>query len=100
MRAKEYYAKYHDRIIAEASGDEAKVLHELMVEMSEETKDLIGRRNIKDVRALGAVIKESNDKWNALVRLFEKEHGASPLKVDGFKSFWLDRMPHLGMVMK
>ncbi len=100
MRAKEYYQKYHDRIIAEAAGDDGKVLHELVVEMSEETKELIERRNIKDARALGAVIAEGNEKWNALVRLFEKEHGASPLKKDGYKNFWLNQMPQLKEVVK
>ncbi len=38
---------------------------------------------------------ELNQKWNTLMKLFEKEFGFPLLKENGFISFWETRIPEL-----
>jgi len=36
-----------------------------------------------------------NDKWNAVVNLIESDYGESPIVKDGYKNFWVAKIPEL-----
>lgn len=42
-----------------------------------------------------SIIKEMNDKWNAIVRLLEREYGQSSIIRDGYKRVWIAQIPEL-----
>lgn len=90
MKAKEYIEKYKT---AFESGDNetiTKAGNDLMFEFSKEAENIMKSRGVKRDSAALAVLKEQNTKWNAVAKVF---YGI--LKHDGFKLFWMDRMPVL-----
>ena len=86
MKAKEYYEKYGDKIYEEwAAGNESPAVNELFREMFHEIYYTLKKRHAKTNTAVMAVIDEQNQKWNAIIRLYEKDGKWSPLIPDGFK---------------
>lgn len=87
MKATEYFAKYDD-ILTKEMGDksigESSGLTQLAQEFMAEAGELAETRHIRKASSLGSLLKEQNDKWNKLVRLFTLQHGFSPIKTDGF----------------
>jgi hypothetical protein len=47
-------------------------------------KEIMKTRNVQFDRGVMGIIREQNDKWNALRNLFIKKYGASPITHDGF----------------
>ena len=94
MKAKEYFEKYEDLLI-HATNDQAykDSSFNVFMDFSKESTDVIESRKAKKNTAVIAVMKEQNDKWNSLCRLFEKKYGFSPLIKDGFKTFWNRKIP-------
>lgn len=92
-KAKEYYELYKVALMNEERATQA--LSNLIKEFNDEVVELQKIRHVKFDRGLMPILKETNQKWNAIVQLFEKEYGASPIKPDGFKIFWLNNMPEL-----
>ncbi|MFA7157470.1 MAG: hypothetical protein WC123_07265 [Bacilli bacterium] len=82
LKAKDYFEKYKETITTE------KGLQDLLTEMSTEVADIGKQRNIKTDAGLTSILREMNQKWNSLARMFEKEFNMSILKMDGFKSLW------------
>ena len=93
MKAKEYFAKYE----ADALNEETclKAITGILRELSDEVEPLCKSRHADTNAALAGVLKEINQKWNAISSLFEKKYGASPLKRNGFLEFWKDRIPDI-----
>ena len=89
MKAIEYYEKYRTTI------DTKKGIKELMIEMNNEAKELIKKRNAVTDNAGRSIIKELNQKWNALARIFEKAMGEPILVEDGFLASWKRKIPEL-----
>ena len=93
MKAKDYFEKYkeplHQAADKEARG---KIVIEIFIEMSAEGSQLGKTRNIQREEALMAIIEEMNGKWNALVRLVEKEFGAGVLVRDVFRKVWTEQL--------
>lgn len=89
MNAKEYFEKYHNGLFEEYQSGEKKYLSNLLKEMLLEVSDILKKRKIQFDRAAIAVVKEQNDKWNALANLLEKKYGVVILKRDGFKK-WME----------
>lgn len=120
MKARDYYEKYHKKImldsceinkIAEEAGSkEAAVeeinkrirsgMAELLDAMNQEVKELCEKRKCKFDSAVASVIKEMNDKWNALIPLFEQGHGECFLERNGYAKFWIKRLPGLSEYIK
>lgn len=94
MRAVEYFNKYETRLIKN-DDDGLKAIGELMYELIIEAKTLSDARNVKTTGGSVAVLKELNNKWNAICNLFEKKYGVSPIIRDGYKKYWLKEMPIL-----
>lgn len=92
MKAKDYFEKYEERIL---NGD-TQDISDLFIEMTKESQEIIKRRNCKSNSAAAGVVREMNDKWNAIVAMFEKKyHGLSPLRRDGFKNYFLREIPEM-----
>lgn len=93
MKAKEYFEKY-DTLVQNDSPDGANTM-KLILELSEEVKTITKSRNVRKNSSFVSVIKEINQKWNAICNLFAKKYGHSVLKENGFKNFWIASVPEL-----
>ena len=92
MKAKDYFEKYEERIL---DGD-TQDISDLFIEMTKESQEIMKLRNCKSNSAAAGVVREMNDKWNAIVAMFEKKyHGLSPLRRDGFKNYFLREIPEM-----
>lgn len=99
MKAVDYFNKYESRMIKN-DDDGLKAIGELLYEMVMEAKTLIDARNVKTTSGSVAVLKELNNKWNAICNLFEKKYGVSPIIRDGYQKYWLKEMPELMLYIK
>ena len=98
MKAKEYFEKYGARLVSSANTDKTAVA--LLRDLCGEVQSIGEQRKIKRIEAVISIVKETNDKWNAVGNLCEKHYGVNPLAEDGFKTFILNSMPELRMVWK
>lgn len=95
MKAKQYFEKYRNDIV-NASEEEAKeAINRLVLELVDESKEMIKVRRARKNTALAAIIRELGQKYNAICDMFEKNYGASPLIRDGFLNYWKDAVPEL-----
>ena len=87
MKAKEYFQKY-DKPIWEEAHDPA--IHtdgptaKLYIDFALEMKEIMKVRNVQFDRGVFSIIREQNDKWNAIRSMFIKKYGVSPISHDGF----------------
>lgn len=95
MKAKEYIEKYRSGIESFEYETRRTAAFDLIKEMSQEATELMAKRGVLRESAIVAVMKEMNDKWNAIVKEFP-----DVLQKDGFKRLWLHRMPELQRVWK
>lgn len=101
MKAIEYYETYGDQVFGEAvksaiRGEQTAVaLSELMRAFIRETKEIIKSRNVTTDRGAISVIREQNEKWNALVAIFEKQNKVSPIVRNGFQKYVEAEIPAL-----
>lgn len=58
---------------------------DLINELWDEVKELQKIRHVKFDRGLIAILRQQNDKYKAIVRLFEKDMKLSPIREDGFE---------------
>lgn len=95
MKAKDYFAKY-EKSLASADPDECSTaIAEMLNEMNSEVQNLLKVRHVKTDAGTFPIFKEMNQKWNAIVRLFENKYGTTPIVKDGFRLFWVCKMPQL-----
>lgn len=93
MRAIAYYAKYSEALLnAETLDESAK---KMIGEFLDEMKELIETRHIKTDHGVLGCVRELNEKWNAVVAIFEKRNGSSPLVRNGFRAFMEEQIPAL-----
>lgn len=95
MKAKEYYASIKDAIETHDEMMLKDAVDNMFFSMNKEVRSLIKIRNVSLDRGAGPIIKEMNDKWNAVCRLAEKDYGDSPIHRDGYKKYWLGLIPEL-----
>ena len=93
MKAKEYIAKYKESLESDDYDSVKAAATKLVIEFSDEASELLKTRGVKRNSALVAVLKEQNDKWNAVARAFP-----DVLARDGFKMLWLARLPYLKFI--
>lgn len=99
MKAKEYFEKYDRVIIEDQMAGSIVSTQKLLLELSNEAESICKKRHAKRGLAVVAVLKELNQKWNAICILYEKKYGVSPLNKDAFKTFWKLQMPELRGVL-
>ncbi len=95
MKAKELYAKYKDSIASTDDKESLQGVCDLMAELAAETKELIAKRKVATDCGGTAVLRELNDKYNAVCRMFERDYGAPIIKKDGFMTYWRKQIPEL-----
>lgn len=94
-KAKDYYELYKLDLMSEDDKKVSLALWEFILALSNDAQELIKLRHVEFDCGVIPIMKEMNQKWNTVVRLFEKEYGGSPIKPDGFKIFWIEKMPEL-----
>lgn len=99
MKAKDYYKKYRNEIVSKDEKKSIEAIANLVKDLSEEAKETIKLRRVRTDSGAVAVIREMNQKYNAVVTLFEKEFGASPLLRNGFREYWKKQVPELKRFM-
>ena len=96
MKAKDYYEQFGAALLAESYHEEKfDELNKLVMAFVREEKEIIESRKMCTDRGAVAVIKEQNEKWNALVAIFEKKHGVSPIVRNGFMILMKSKIPEL-----
>ncbi len=98
MKAADYFREYGEDVLREAlSGDKTDALTKVYLEFVRETKEIIASRNVSTDRGAVAVVKEQNQKWNAMCALYEKKYSADlcPLKRDGFLNSIKTKVPEI-----
>ena len=88
MKAVDYFIKYKEKILTSGG------IADLIIEMSNEIKEIAIKRSSND-SAVISILKEMNQKWNALCVLLEKEYGKPILVRNGFMSYWKKQIPGL-----
>lgn len=81
MKAKEYYAKYHDALNTAATG---AIQTQMLYDFRRELDAMQKQRKAVSLTAQNGITRELNDKWNAVVSLFESKDGKSPIQKNGF----------------
>jgi len=102
MKAIDYYNKYHEDIMNPATHSDVRnvAFKNLFLELCEESMIMIEVRHIKDDTGLPSILRELNDKCNAVVRLLVKNYGFSWLATDAFWTFWERDLPELGPIVQ
>lgn len=91
MKAKEYFEKYKDL----SPEDLHAKVGDIFREMCDDTTKLIKMRNVRNNSGTASIIREMNDKWNALARMFQEKHGAPIMRENGFLNYWKYEIPEL-----
>lgn len=86
MKAKEYYAKYGERLMNPKTEDDALV--ELLADFVEETRILVEKRKASHNKSVLAIIDEMNAKWNALCEMFPVQ----TLIRNGYQAYWYKKL--------
>lgn len=63
--------------------------------MHTEMKELIAKRKAVRDSAVAAIIREQNDKWNAVIGIYEKKNGYCPLARNAIWKHWAKLIPKL-----
>ena len=95
MKAKDYFDKYGDAIHREAMEGNTETGLAMFVEFCKEVKDITAQRHVKTDRAAIAVLKEVNQKWNKLARMFESDTGAVLLKRNAILDYFVEHIPEI-----
>lgn len=99
MKAIEYYEKYHETMLSKDAEVSNKAIAQFIVDLSCEVKKTYDARRGKSASALLGVIKEINQKGNAVMTLFEKKDGFAPLIHDAFLTYWTKESPELSFLV-
>lgn len=105
MKAKEIYAKYRSALFEVPDGREMKIkssdrivhipkkddeydelLQQIWRELVDELNALLKQRKVNTDKAFIGAVNEINDKYNAVVNMFERDFGRSPILRNGFKT--------------
>ena len=93
MKAKEYFEKYDERVLND--GTDLKYTIELLIALCDEVSVIQKQRNARRNESFCAIIRETNQKWNAICNLYKKKYGMSPLAENAFKEFWIRKIPEI-----
>jgi len=85
MKAIEYYNKYYPRFVMPSPDQNSSNLAELMSNFHEEIRQLKEKRHISKYDSIISLLKEFDQKWKCIVRLFN-EDGHEYLRNDWFEA--------------
>lgn len=95
IKAKEYYILIKKDIESDTAEGLHNAANTMFLGMNKELLELTEKRHVRFDRGMFSIIKELNDKWNAVVSLIEKDYAMSPILRDGYKKFWIGKIPGL-----
>ena len=95
MKAKEYYEKYAAELLSEDRDTVKQAGEKLTREFMDEVSAISEKRKVSRPESLVDIIKELNQKWNALRSLFIKRDRRPVLAEDGFKDIMQDQITKL-----
>lgn len=93
MKAADYLEKYGAAMsnITKITQDDA--VSKLFIEMSGEVATILKDRKVVKSGGVIAVLKEVNDKWNAIISLYEKKWRLpAPIARNGFSKVWMSKL--------
>ena len=82
MKAKEYYAKYAEKLMDPQTSNAA--LTDLIKDFATEATEIMERRKVSSAKSTLVVIDELNEKWNSLCAMFPTE----VLIRNGYRELW------------
>lgn len=94
MKATDYLEKWYDKLV-NAGEKENEVLAEIITDFGKELKEIVEQRKAKKGKAIAAIFKEQNQKYNKFCRLVNAKAGVTYLKEDGLKRYWIMKNPQL-----
>ena len=101
MKAKEYFNREIENIKkALADKDEnrmGEIGKKLYIDFINESQEICKKRHVIFDRGFHPIIREQNQKWNALAKMIEAEIGVSVFRRDAFKN---TLMSHLAEAKK
>lgn len=86
MKAKDYYAKYGERLMNPKTSDEA--LDDIFADFNEEVTALMEQRKANSDKSVLAILDEMNKKWNALAEMFP----VPTLIRNGYLAVWYGKL--------
>ena len=101
MKAVEYFEKYSDAIYKEIMEKHDTTQVQAMIhEMLLEAKEILKERHAMTDRAAVAVLKQQNQKWNAMIPKFQQAYDTPVLLRNGFydivnKTMYQGQLPSL-----
>ena len=91
MKAIEYVEKYGDDLTCSDEEKRNAAITGLLDDMRNELTEIMKARNISKDSGAISVIKELNQKWNAINRKLK----IPVLSKDGYKKIWINQLPEL-----
>lgn len=95
MKAKEYYEKYAAELLSGDYDTVKQAEEKLTIEFMDEVSAISEKRKVSRPEALVDIIKELNQKWNALRSLFIKLDRKPVLAENGFRDLIQDQIDKL-----
>ncbi len=99
MKAKEYYEKYHDGILSHDEQEQLASISQFLNELIREFSALNKSRGGRSVSAVAGAVSEINQKYNAVVALFQKKDGVKPLIDNGFTTVLKKEIPEVAVIL-
>lgn len=100
MKAKEYFEKYEAYLIYADEKVALPAAHGIVTELMDEIGAVAKARHVQFDRGIIPIFREQNEKYKAVVRLFEKKYGASPIREDGLEIVFEHHFPGVVEKMK
>jgi len=95
VKAKEYYEKYAAELLSEDHDTVKQAGDKLTREFMDEVSAISEKRKVSRPESLVDIIKELNQKWNALGSLFIKRDHRPVLAENGFMGIMQDQITKL-----
>ena len=102
MKGKDYAKKYLPLVKASVNSEQEllEIAKDIVEDFQNDLVRTIEARKISNLESAARAVIEVNDKWNALVKIFVRELGASPIKKDGFRNIKVMQTPELAECFK
>ncbi len=98
MKAKEYYEKYHSEFTSSNVEDVKKAACGLMRDMFGELTELLKKRKARTASAIMGIVRELNDKYRAIVNLYETKDDIPFFDHEGFMKVCRDNIKGFSML--
>jgi len=86
MKSKEYFEKYFPLVqSAKDSVQTGKAVYDMSMEMASEVSTIASARHAISGKAVMAIIKEQNQKWNSVANLFAQSSAGAVVRRNGFQ---------------